>query len=206
MIVIINYGLGNVGSIYNMLKYIGIPSKVSENLDDIKNATKLILPGVGAFDFGMKLLQEKDYIELLNKKVLEERVPIVGICLGMQLMFESSEEGVAKGLSWVQGNCIKFRDNLEASKNLKVPHMGWNDIFLRKKTDLFDLVDNELRFYFAHSYHLTCNENYILAESNYGYTFPVVIKKDNILGVQFHPEKSHIFGMNFFKSFSENNF
>ena len=203
MIAIIDYGVGNVGSISNMLKYVGVPAIITKDHSEIEIASKLILPGVGAFDEGMRRLNESGLMEILNQKVLDRATPILGICLGMQMMTKGSEEGTMAGLNWIDAKCIKFKfDQVEENRNLRVPHMGWNDVEIRKdENNLFPKIDNEVQFYFAHSYHLVCEENIILATTKYGYEFPVAFKKGKIFGVQFHPEKSHQFGMNFLKAF-----
>jgi glutamine amidotransferase len=204
MTIIIKYGLGNVGSIYNMCKFIGADIMISNSLSEIEKATSLILPGVGSFDQGMELLEKNGLIELLNHKVLEEKVPILGICLGMQLMTCESEEGNLAGLKWIDAKCKKFDFGLNENQ-LKIPHMGWNDVDVKKNTEtsFFPLIDDELRFYFAHSYHIECDADIALATTKYGYEFPVAIKKDNITGVQFHPEKSHQWGIALLKNFAE---
>lgn len=207
MTVIVKYGLGNVGSIYNMCKYFGADIVISNSKAEIEKATSLILPGVGSFDQGMELLLKNSLVELLNYKVLEEKVPILGICLGMQLMTRGSEEGKLQGLNWLDAKCKKFDFGLNENQ-LKIPHMGWNDVDLGKSTEtsLFPLIDKELRFYFAHSYHVECSNDLILGTTKYGCIFPAAIKKDNIVGVQFHPEKSHQFGMNLLKTFTSNQY
>lgn len=199
MVVIVNYGLGNLASVKNMLKKIGVKSVISDNNEDIVNADILILPGVGHFAKGMEGLKEKALVETLNKKVLEDKTPILGICLGMQLMTNYSEEGESKGLGWIDAKTTKFR--LE-NDQLKVPHMGWTDVELRKEKDVLKQFDEIPRFYFVHSYKVMCNdETDILAVSNYGGEFHCAFRKDNIWGTQFHPEKSHKFGMQFLKYF-----
>jgi len=203
MIVIVDYNMGNLGSIQNMLKRIGTEAKISSDFLDIKNANRLILPGVGAFDTGMKHLFEMDIVSILNKKVLEDKIPILGICLGMQLMTKKSEEGAMAGLGWIDADIIRFKFNKQ-QKTLKVPHMGWNYIKVVKENAIFKEVDENTRFYFVHSYHVICNKNEdILATTLYGYEFVSAINKDNIFGVQFHPEKSHKFGMKLLKKFLE---
>lgn len=204
MIAIIDYGVGNVGSIFNMLNHIGIKSTITKDLSEIKNASKIILPGVGAFDQGMTLLIKSGLRELLEEQVMNQKVPILGICLGMQMMTKGSEEGKLQGLNWIDASCIKFKLD-KNDQSLRIPHMGWNDAFLKKEEDpLFPKIDGELQFYFAHSYHIICNNDIVIATTNYGYEFPIAFKKDNILGVQFHPEKSHKFGMNFLEAFANN--
>lgn len=200
--IIVDYKIGNIGSIINMFKKIGVKAKLSSNKEEILNAKKLILPGVGSFDNGMRHLKESGLIDILNKKVLEDKTPILGICLGMQLLMDSSEEGIEKGLGWIKGEVKKFQFN--SSDKLKVPHMGWNLVNPTKKDSLYRDFSDESRFYFVHSYHAVCeNEENILATTNYGYKFTSSIYKDNIYGAQFHPEKSHKFGMKLLKNFVE---
>jgi imidazole glycerol-phosphate synthase subunit HisH len=201
MNVIIDYGTGNLGSILNMIKKVGGRAIISGNAAEIEQAEKLILPGVGAFDKGMSLLKERNLVELLNYKVLEEKVPILGICLGVQLMTKSSEEGEAEGLKWIDAETVKF-NNKKAEKPVKVPHMGWNLVNPRKESRLFHEMHEDPRFYFVHSYHLKCNDDSdILTETHYGYPFVSAIERGNIMGVQFHPEKSHKYGIRLFDNF-----
>jgi glutamine amidotransferase len=201
MIAIIDYGLGNLGSIQNMLKRIGVSSLITSKTEEIKNADKLILPGVGAFDVGMKNLNDFGLLDILNTRVLKDRVPVLGICLGMQLMADSSEEGFRTGLGWIKGSCLRFK--FENGSGLKVPHMEWNEINITKQNKLIDEFEDQ-RFYFVHSYYLKCAENEdVMAESIYGFKFTCAVSKDNIFGVQFHPEKSHKFGMQLLKNFIE---
>ena len=199
MIVIVDFGLGNVRSIKNMFKRVNERKVViSSELETIQNASKIILPGVGAFDNGMKNLQEYGLINILNKKALDEKVPVLGICLGMQLMTQGSEEGNLPGLGWFDAKAVKF--NL--APDLKVPHMGWNYINQNDKNNLFLKKDKKYRFYFVHSYHVKCNnENDVLFTTHYGDEFNSAIQKDNLIGMQFHPEKSLHFGMDIFESF-----
>lgn len=200
MIVIIDYGIGNLKSIYNMFKKIGIESMISSDIEDIKQADKYLLPGVGSFDHGISSLKNAPFFKDLEYEVLENKKPILGICLGMQLLTNSSEEGKEKGLGWIDAETKKF--NLK-DESLSIPHMGWNKSYPKELNNIFkDLEDN--RFYFVHSYHVVCrNEKNILATANYGEKFTCSIFSDNIFGVQFHPEKSHKFGMQLFKNFGE---
>jgi glutamine amidotransferase len=199
MIVIIDYGMGNLGSIANMIKKVGAKSIITSDLEEIKRADKLILPGVGSFNNGMRELKELGLIDTLNTKVLEDKTPILGICLGMQLMTQSSEEGELDGLGWIEAESKRF-----VSKSLKVPHMGWNIIYNQKESKLFTPTDDEERFYFVHSYYVSCNNREdILTTTSYGHNFVSSFEKENIVGVQFHPEKSHKFGMRLFKNFVE---
>ena len=202
MIVIIDYGLGNLASVLNMFKKIGVRDViVSNDKDIISKAKKLILPGVGAFDAGMSQLEKLNLIPLLNKKVLEDKIPIFGICLGMQLLTKQSEEGVKKGLGWIEAETLKF--DLNPSLKLKVPHMGWNYITVQKENPLIDLHSKN-RFYFVHSYYVKCfNETQSLATSHFGTDFTCMVNKDNIYGAQFHPEKSLKFGMKLLENFAK---
>ena len=200
MIVIVDYKTGNVGSLMNMLKKIGINSIVSSDPKEIESADKIIFPGVGAFDNGMNNLLASGLIPLLEKKVKNQSNPILGVCLGMQLLAKGSEEGVIPGLGWMDGFVKKFHFEDE---NLKIPHMGWNTIDIKKVDPIFNEMLKEARFYFVHSYHFVCDEKEkVLATTNYGYDFDSIIRKDNIWGVQFHPEKSHKFGMQLLKNFA----
>ena len=190
--------MGNIGSLENMIKKAGGESIVTSDIKEIEKATKLLLPGVGAFDNGMKNLKELNLINILNEKVLKDKVPILGICLGMQLFTKSSEEGILLGLSWVDARTVKFGFE---NNNLKIPHMGWNSIDVKKESKLFNELINP-EFYFVHSYHLVCNnEKDILATTNYGYDFISSIEKDNICGLQFHPEKSLKYGLKVIENF-----
>lgn len=202
MIVVVNYGMGNLGAIVNMLHKVGIEAMVSSSVADIDRADKLILPGVGAFDSGAKNLNELGLINILTMKAIEEKIPILGICLGMQLFTKRSEEGKLPGLGWLDAETVRFNfDN--AQKNLKAPHMGWNELFIRKPSYLFHDVHGVPRFYFVHSYHVVCHEaEDILTTTLYGYDFVSAVQRKNIVGVQFHPEKSHRFGLRLLTNFA----
>jgi len=201
MIVIIDYGMGNLGSIANMLKKIGAAAVASSEAAVIERADELILPGVGAFDNGMKNLARRGLIPLLNAKVLQEKTPILGLCLGMQLFTQRSEEGELPGLGWFDAETVRFRFGKD-QQGLKIPHMGWNYIRIQQPSELFAEMPEDLRFYFVHSYHLVCkDERDVLATTFYGYEFPSIVMKDNMIGAQFHPEKSHKFGMRLFRNF-----
>jgi len=203
MIVIIDYAMGNLGSVVNMFKKIGEQAIISSDIETIRQADKLILPGVGAFDSGMKKLQERGLISVLNSKVLEDGTPVLGLCLGMQLLTRCSEEGQLPGLGWLDAETIRFKPDATNS-TLKVPHMGWNSLRICQSHPLLNGFETEPRFYFVHSYYVTCADpQNILAQTHYGEEFTSVVGKGNILGVQFHPEKSHKFGMRLLRNFVE---
>ena len=201
MIHIIDYGAGNISSIQNMLKKIGTDSVITSNPKEIFSAKKIILPGVGSFDTGMNLLSERGWIEILNEKVLNEKITVLGVCLGLQLMCRQSEEGKLKGLGWVDANVVRFNPE-KADEQIRVPHMGWNSVEQLKTVTLIDSKE-EQRFYFVHAYHLALVPTEIQwLKTHYGYDFISGIQKKNIYGVQFHPEKSHRFGMELYKNFA----
>ena len=199
MIVILNYGVGNLGSIRNMLKRTGVNTIISSKSADIRAADGLILPGVGAFDNGMLCI--KKYIAPLVKKVFEEQTPILGICLGMQMLTNKSEEGQLPGLGWINAETVRFN---APNTSIKIPHMGWNTVKIKRKDSIFKDMLVDPRFYFVHSYHVICNnDNNTLSTTHHGYNFASAIQKGNVFGVQFHPEKSHKFGMKILENFVE---
>ena len=203
MLVIIDYKLGNLGSIQNMLKKIHTDFIVSSNPELILSADKLILPGVGAFDTGMQNLKNLGLLDALQEKVINRRAPILGICLGMQLFSNGSEEGKIKGLGWIDSEVIRFKFD-KNNLNLKIPHMGWVYPKICKSSKLFTDISDDPKFYFVHSYFLKNNMmEDLLATASYGTDFAAAVEKDNILGVQFHPEKSHKYGMKLLKNFTE---
>lgn len=200
MITIIDYKTGNLGSIQNILKRIGEQSVITSDKNEISKATKIILPGVGAFDTGMRNLHSLDLIDVLNEKVIVQKTPVLGICLGMQLLSNGSEEGEISGLGWISGEAVRF--NFSDSSEYKIPHMGWNFIKLTKKSRLFEDMHPDPRFYFVHSYYFkVSNPVDELTRTIYETEFTSSVEKDNVLGVQFHPEKSHKFGMKLLKNF-----
>jgi glutamine amidotransferase len=202
MIVIVDYKMGNLGSISNIIKKIGYTSIVTSDIEIISKASKIILPGVGSFEKAMGNLQQMNLINVLNEKVIAHKTPTLGICLGMQLLTNSSEEGNVKGLGWIDAETIKF--DLNTYPDLKIPHMGWNEVSFPQSHFLTSGFSENSRFYFVHSYHVVCSsKDNILMKTKYGFDFTSAIVKDNILGVQFHPEKSHKFGMQLFKNFIE---
>lgn len=196
---IIDCGIGNIGSVVNMCRKTRMSPNVITSPEQIESASKLILPGVGAFDSGMNRLAP--FITSLETAVLEKKVPILGICLGAQLMTQSSEEGVCKGLGWIKATTNKFKlDGMQ----LKIPHTGWNWVTTPKNHTLASELSHNARFYFVHSYHFVCeNENDWLFRTNYGYEFTSGFVNENIAGVQFHPEKSHRFGLQLLQNFAE---
>ena len=202
-ICVLNYGLGNLGSIQNMYKKLGIKVGIVETGEEISAADKLILPGVGAFDEGMHGLKKSGLLDVLHKKVIEEETPILGVCLGMQLLTKDSEEGEEKGLGWIDARVKKF--SFPSDSDLKVPHMGWNEVEICRADELVeDLSRNGegARFYFVHSYFVECeNPHDVLLKTSHGIEFDVAFRHKHIMGVQFHPEKSHKFGMQILKNF-----
>ena len=199
MIAIVDYGMGNVGSIKNMLKYIGKESVISSDPDKINKASKLILPGVGSFDMAIENIKKYNLYEVLNIKALKEKIPILGICLGMQILTNSSEEGISEGLGWIDANTIKFK--LDKIK-YKVPHMGWNTVKIYNENLLSRNFNSDTRFYFVHSYYVKVNDNKnSILKTHHDISFDSAINNENIYGVQFHPEKSHKNGMQLFKNF-----
>jgi imidazole glycerol-phosphate synthase subunit HisH len=196
---IINYNLGNPKSIKNMLAYLGIESRISANHKDLTSADRLILPGVGHFQHGMEQLEQLGLIDVLKKEVLENKKPILGICLGMQLLTKHSEEGNLAGLGFVDAQTKKFELQ---DATLKVPHMGWNTVEFKKDSPMNTGVSINPRYYFVHSYFVDCaNQNDILCTTQYGQEFVSGFQHQNIFGLQFHPEKSHKFGMELLANF-----
>jgi imidazole glycerol-phosphate synthase subunit HisH len=202
MIIIVDYGMGNLGSIYNMFKKIGFDSKISSDIEEIEAASKIILPGVGSFDNAMKRINDSGFKDILNFKALTEKIPFLGICLGMQLLTDSSEEGSIPGLGFIPAKTLRF--NSADNNKLKIPHMGWNLVSKSNSSMLTANLAEESRFYFVHSFYVKVNdEKNSILKTNYGIGFDSAIQKDNIFGVQFHPEKSHRYGMNLLSSFSK---
>lgn len=191
--------MGNLGSVQNMFRYLGIPSTISGDLEVLSKAKKLLLPGVGAFDNAMIRLNQAGFREVLDQKALEEKIPILGICLGMQLLTRGSEEGKLPGLNYIPSDTIRFPN----TPGIKVPHMGWNLVVPSTPSVLTQDLPEECKFYFVHSYrvHVDEEKNSIL-KADYGVRFDAAIQKDNIFGAQFHPEKSHKFGMQLFTNFA----
>lgn len=200
-IAIVDYGVGNLSSIENMFKRIGIDALVTSNPHEIEASEKIVLPGVGAFDSCIEKFHHSGLREVIDNMVNQKQQPILGICVGLQMMTERSEEGSNPGLGWIKGRTVKFHEE-DLPKGYKVPHMGWSDVQLSKPSSLLQNIE-EPRFYFAHSYYVVPeNENDILLFGEYGKRFTAAVQKNNIVGVQFHPEKSHSFGMRFLQNFA----
>jgi glutamine amidotransferase len=201
MIAVISYGVCNVGSILSMLRRIGAPAAAVSTPAEIERAEKIILPGIGAFDNGMSALTELGLAEPLRRRVAVDRVPILGICLGLQLLGNGSEEGVLAGLGLLEARCVQLRGGERTP--IKVPHMGWNVLASRRDSPLLADLDERARFYFVHSYHLVCTHpDDVLATVRYGTEFTAMIHRGNVWGAQFHPEKSHRYGMTLLRNFA----
>ena len=204
MIVIIDYGMGNLGSIANMFVHINAEALVSSSPEAILAADKLVLPGVGAFDAGMRSLHERGLIPVLEQKVLQDHTPILGICLGMQLFTQGSEEGELHGLGWIDAQTKRFRFENQADRRLRIPHMGWNTIEIRRPHPLMEAMHPEPRYYFVHSYYVQCTHpEDVVAATYYGLHFDAIVAHQNVMGTQFHPEKSHKYGIKLLENFVE---
>lgn len=202
MIGIIDYGMGNTGSILNMLKKIGAEAIITNEKQILEQADKIILPGVGTFDQGMYHLQNLNLIDFLRNQAIHKQIPFLGICLGMQLLGRKSEEGnlPVVGLQLIPFDNVRF--NFASDSNLKIPHMGWDAVDLTQQNPLLTGLEGKQRYYFVHSYHAVCdNQENVLMTCEYGYKFAAAVRKDNIYGVQFHPEKSHKFGLKLLENF-----
>lgn len=191
--------MGNLRSVQKAFERIGVSVKISNNPDEILKAEKLVLPGVGHFEQGVKNLKDRGLFTVLNEGVLKNKIPIIGICLGMQLMTDFSEEGNCDGFGWIKGKTRKFSFQ---GNGLKIPHMGWNNLTISKPNSLYEGITSDNFFYFVHSYYVSCDvESNILAETNYGNKFVSSFQKENIFGCQFHPEKSHDAGLKVLSNF-----
>ena len=201
MITIVNYGLGNVQAFANIFYRLGVEHSVATTPEDLIGASHLILPGVGSFDWAMQRLEASGLRPVLDDLVLNQHLPALGICVGMQMMSNGSEEGSSPGLGWIPGEVKRFNDNFHSFKR-SLPHMGWNDI-APKEHPLFANIRSP-RFYFLHSYFfLPCSAEQILAEAQYGDNFAAAVFRENVIGVQFHPEKSHHWGIQLLQNFAE---
>lgn len=202
MISIVDYGLGNITAFLNVYKRLNLPARRVSCAAELSDAERVILPGVGSFDHAMRLLNASGMRETLERKVREERVPVIGICVGMQMLADSSEEGSEAGLGWVPGEVRSFRSF--GVERLPMPHMGWNDITPKPGARLFAGMDEPPSFYFLHSYYYQCREaGDVLASAHYGADFACAVARENVIGVQFHPEKSHHCGYQLLKNFVE---
>lgn len=203
MIAILDYGLGNVLAFQNVYKRLDIPVVVARTADSLVGATKLILPGVGSFDHAMSLFELSGLRVAAEDMVLNRRIPVIGICVGMQMLANGSEEGRRPGLGWVPGQVRRF-DPAEIQQATRLPHMGWNDVTPVRRSPLFTGLESEARFYFLHSYYFAPeSSDSTLAVAQYGSEFACAVQRDNVYGVQFHPEKSHHFGSDLLKNFAE---
>ena len=205
MIHVIDYDAGNLGSIINMFRRIGVSAKLTRDPKDIEDAQKIVLPGVGAFDQCVKNLDSYGFRDVLTSRILQDRIPILGICVGFQMMSESSEEGSLRGLGWIKGTTKDMRKLAKDSPKLKFPHIGWNYIDMKHEHPVLKNLPDDPRFYFVHTYQVSCeNEENVLATTEYGdLTVTASAGHDNIIGTQFHPEKSHKFGIQLFRNFVE---
>lgn len=203
MITIVDYGLGNIAAFLNMYKRMNIPAKAVSTANDLAAAERIVLPGVGAFDHAMASLDASGMRPTLERLVEKERKPILGICVGMQILTDGSDEGERPGLGWIPGRTRAFSGNT-AAKGLPLPHMGWNDVVPDAGRQLFAGLENDSRFYFLHSYYVECAaDGDCAAHTEYGEEFACAVHRDNVWGVQFHPEKSHHFGAAVLKNFAE---
>lgn len=202
MISVIDYGAGNVGSVIRMIEKVGGKAQRVSTARELDAAQIAILPGVGAFDYGMAQLAEKGLVEALNEAALVRKIPILGICLGMQLMCKRSDEGVMPGLGWIDAEVRKFE--FDQATRLPIPHMGWNTLEIERENGLLNNELERTRYYFVHSYRVSCNNpEDVIATTHYGDTFVSAFARENLFGAQFHPEKSHRFGMAMVKNFLE---
>ena len=203
MLTLIKYGSGNVRAFMNIFRQLNCEFVVAERPEQLEGASKIILPGVGAFDQTMQLLKDSGFVEPLNRLVLEHGLPVLGVCVGMQIMAESSEEGDLPGLGWFKGRVRKINESLIQTKPF-LPHLGWNSVTQTRESTLLEGLDFDSGFYFLHSYRLECQDLAdVLLVAEYGEAFPAAVQRDNIWGFQFHPEKSHRNGIQLLKNFGE---
>lgn len=203
MITIIDYGVGNIFAFQNVFKRLNISSRTAKCVEDLKEVDKLILPGVGHFDYAMSQLNNSGMRERIDELVLVEKKPVIGICVGMQMMANKSDEGTLDGLGWIDANVKKFNE-LTIQHHTKLPHMGWNDVKPNENHPLFKGLEQESIFYFLHSFYFNCkDQKNIMSTTDYGINFASSIYKGNIFGIQFHPEKSHSYGEKLLENFAK---
>lgn len=200
MIAIVDYGLGNIRAFANIYKRLGIPYILASDVESLKQATHIILPGVGSFDYAMQKLNESGLRDTLDDLVLNQKLPVLGICVGMQIMAESSQEGSTNGLGWLDTQVVKFS---HTDTKFPLPHMGWNSLELLGSCPLFENIEPQPAFYFLHSYHFKADFSYAVASANYSDEIACIVQKENIYGIQCHPEKSHHNGVTLLKNFYE---
>jgi len=203
MITIIDYGVGNIFAFQNVFKRLNISSRIAKCVEDLKEVDKLILPGVGHFDYAMSQLNNSGMRERIDELVLVEKKPVIGICVGMQMMANKSDEGTLDGLGWIDANVKKFNE-LTIQHHTKLPHMGWNDVKPNENHPLFKGLEQESIFYFLHSFYFNCkDQKNIISTTDYGINFASSVHKENIFGIQFHPEKSHSYGEKLLENFAK---
>ena len=203
MITIIDYGVGNVFAFQNVFNRLNIPSKIAKSVDDLISVSKLILPGVGHFDYAMSQLNKSGMRDRLDELVLIEKIPVMGICVGMQMMAHKSDEGTLDGLCWIDA-CVKKFDEATINHHTKLPHMGWNDVIPIKNHPLYKGLEQESIFYFLHSFYFKCsNQKNSISKTDYGINFSSSVQHDNVYGIQFHPEKSHSYGERLLENFAK---
>lgn len=203
MITIIDYGSGNIKAIANIYEKLKVGFTIASTPEQVVGAKKIFLPGVGAFDETISKLDSTGFRKVLDKEVLENKVPIMGICVGMQILAESSEEGTCKGLGYIKGK-VKKIDSSMLKQKPKLPHLGWNSIEIIKENKLLQNIDPVFGFYFLHSFYFECyDSNDVLATTFYGSTFASAVQRENVFGIQFHPEKSHRNGVNLLHNFAK---
>ncbi|MFW0737284.1 imidazole glycerol phosphate synthase subunit HisH [Flavobacterium sp. T12S277] len=203
MITIVDYGVGNINAFVNVYKRVNVPTKIAKTANDLEGAQKIILPGVGHFDHAMSELIKSGMREKLDELVKEKKIPVIGICVGMQMMGNSSDEGKLEGLGWIDASIRKF-DETKIKQVTRLPHMGWNDVSPVISNPLFDGLEKDALFYFLHSYYFECNnKNDVLATSDYGGEFACAAHHENVYGIQFHPEKSHHYGETLLHNFAK---
>jgi imidazole glycerol-phosphate synthase subunit HisH len=202
MVAIVNYGVGNLQSIRNMLKKVNVPAAITSDTGEIREASHIILPGIGHFDYCMQQFNNSGLRDVIEEKVHSHYTPVLGICVGCQMLMEQSEEGNERGLGWLKGSVVKFQTE-KMPEGYKIPHMSWSDIHPNGTQPLYEGLD-DARFYFVHSYYIQTEDANVTAFAEYGHRFTASVGKGNIQGVQFHPEKSHRFGMQLYTNFQKN--